>query len=675
MSNPIEIDPNSFLVSVSPVAEFGVVRPIQGSRSAAVAAVAVIVAGLLLWFHPSTSDPLAVRLTRIWHTLGSVLFYPPDESKIVILCLLALAAATLVRLGRDGKRLSSEETALKVIRTKVKLAGGRIGSQELTDALREQPVDSVLVRAVQAVWQARNLQTPDLEAISASVFVLESRRSQIGRPVANRLLLISLLGTIVGLAGVIGTLQSQIGSARGGDVDALLLNLQGTLTTMGTAFASTAYGILLSVFIAFRSSEINERRSHHVAEVQYFAVCELAPRLLPVSLPQAISEIEALVEQSQAFVAESRQILDETRLRNVTYLQDLDKTTRESARLTANVVAGIEKTIRDAAKEVHDAMADAGRYVVDGAKAQITVAKSLDKLLGQATTSMENTVIDLKTGMQDLSNASTTVQSAYKGLNSVVGDLKTSLDGQAQSIGDAARGRLNEAASLAAAQQQQASQQATAQQVAMKKLSDDVTATLTNMMNQMSEFLRRSEPKLPTEQEWSRLQKTLDRCAEASASFATAVGRLEKDGLAGPVSRAAGPTGVTSAEMQNLLTTVTRQVTDSISAAPQPLREDLRALSQDLRQTFQRMEQLSQQAASRRVEQPNRVAEQPLYRPSSALPPSRPSEPPAYGSPPGQDDARYGREVQRPPVQPAAIVVAPSVQQEERSWWQFWKKE
>lgn len=674
MSNPIGLDPNSLIVGISPAPEFGAVQPSRGSRGAAVGATAVIAVGLLLWFHPSASDPLALRLTRIWHTLGSVLLYPPDESKIVILCLLALAAATVIHLSRDGKRLKSEVAALKAIRARTNQAGGRIGSQELADALREQPVDSVLVRAVQAVWQARNLQTPDLEAISASVFVLESRRSQIGRPVANRLLLISLLGTIIGLAGVIGTLQSQIGSARGGDVDALLLNLQGTLTTMGTAFSSTAYGILLSVFIAFRASEINERRSHHVAEVQYFAVCELAPRLLPVSLPQAISEIEALVEQSQAFVAESRQILDETRLRNVTYLQDLDKTTRESARLTANVVAGIEKTIRDAAKEVHDAMADAGRYVVDGAKAQITVAKSLDKLLGQATTSMENTVIDLKTGMQDLSNASNTVQSAYKGLNSVVGDLKTSLDGQSQSIGDAARGRLNEAANQAAAQQQQASQQATAQQAAMKKLSDDVTATLTNMMNQMSEFLRRSEPKLPTEQEWSRLQKTLDRCAEASASFATAVTRLEKDGFTGQGPRAAGPPGVTSAEMQALLTTVTRQVTDSILAAPQPLREDLRTLSQDLRQTIQRMEQLSQQAAQHRIEQPNRVAEQPLYRPSSALPPSRSSEPPAYGNPLGQDDARYRREVQRPSVQPAATVVTPPVQQEERSWWQFWKK-
>ena len=674
MSNPIRIDPNGIMVGLSPAAEFGTVKPSQGSGGAFVVAMSVILAGLFLWFRPSTSDPLLGRVARVWHTLGDVLLNPPDESKLVILFLLALAAATSVRLSRDERRLSAERTALEALRTKMKQVGGRVDAQGLTDILRDQPVDSVLVRAVQAVWQARNLQTPDLEAISSAVFVLESKRSQIGRPIANRLLLISLLGTIIGLAGVIGTLQSQIGSARGGDVEALLLNLQGTLTTMGTAFASTAYGILLSVFVAFRASEVNEKRAHHVAEVQYFAVCELAPRLLPISLPQAISEIEALVERSQTFVAESRLILDETRTRNVSYLQDLDKTTRESARLTANVVAGIEKTIRDAAKEVHDALADAGRYVVDGAKAQITVAKSLDKLLGQATTSMENTAIDLKMGMQDLSNASTTVQSTYKGLNSAVGDLRTSLDGQAQSIADAARGRLNDATTMVASQQQAAAQQAVAQQAAMKRLSDDVTAALTTMMNQMGEFLHRSEPKLPSEQEWSRLQKTLDRCAEASTSFATAVTRLEKDDLRGAGPRGSSPGGVTSAEMQNLLTSVTRQVTDSILAAPQPLRDDLQALSRDLRQTIQRIEQVSQQAAQRRPDQPYKVAEQPPYRPPSTPLHSQTIEPLRYSNP-RQDANVSGPGVLTPPESHVPTALPVHTQAEQGApWWQFWKK-
>ena len=648
--------------------DFGSIQRNSGSGCAVNMAILVAVVGAALWFHSASMHLLWERLGRVRQTLTGILLNPPDESKVIILALLALAAGVFVRLVADRRQLRREEVALAALRARLRQPASNGLLQDLTTVLADQPRDSVLVRAVAAVWQVRNLQTPDLEAISASVFVLEARRSGIGRTAANRLLLLSLLGTIIGLAGVIGTLQSQIGAAQGGDVNALLSNLQGTLTTMGTAFASTAYGILLAVFISVHASQVNGRRSQHVAEVQYFAVCELAPLLLPVSLPQAIVQIEALVWQSEAFVAESRTLLDETRVRNVAYLQELDQKTRASARMTADVVAGIEKTIRDAAKEVHDALADAGKYVVDGAKAQIDVAKRLDSLLGQSTTSMANAAADLKSGMQDLAGASNTVQSAYTGLNAAVYDLKTSLDGQAKTIGEAARSGLENAAKAAAAQQaataavaQQAATAANNQQAATEKQAKDLAGALQGVTDQLTDFLRRAEPKFPSDQEWSRLQKTLERCAEASSSFATAADRLGRDGLAG--QRAASAPSITSAEMQQLLTSVTRQITDSISSAPDSLRGDLRTLSQDLRQAIQRMEQLGQQAAQRRPEQP-------LYRPQSAAQDPRPAAPNAYGnsSPP---DIRYGQQVQRPPTIPAAEI--PVIEKRHPSW-QFWKK-
>jgi hypothetical protein len=640
----------------------------------------VAAAGLVMWFYSSSLSVAWERFSKIGHTLGDILLHPPDESKLIIIVLLSMTASALVRMWHDQKQVGHEEAALEALRLRLRQQQGRIELKDLTAALQNQPSQSVLVRAVQAVWQARNLQTPDLEAISAAVFVLEAKRTGLGRSMANRLLLLSLLGTVIGLAGVIGTLQTQIGSASGGDPEVLLRQLQGTLTTMGTAFASTAYGIILCVFVAWQAGQANERRSHHVAEVQYFAVCELAPCLLPVSLPQAISQIEALVWQSGAFVAESRTLLDETRVQNVAYLQDLDKKTRESAQMTASVVAGIETTIRAAAQEVHNALADAGKYVVEGAKAQITVAKSLDKLLGESTTSMENAAADLKTGLRDLSGASTVVQSAYKGLNSAVTDLKVSLDGQAQSIGDAARGRIAEATALAAAQQaaakqaaESASAAAAAQQASLKRVSDDITQSLTNLTAQITEFVRRTEPKMPSDQEWSRLQKTLDRCAEASASFAGAVGRLEKDGFTSAFTRpaAAGNAGITSAEMQQLLGAVTRQVTDSISTAPQPLREDLRVFSQDIRQTIQRLEQMSQQTAQRRFEQPP-------YRPPSSTAEARPQTP--YGDrATNPSDTRY-EQPQRPvPTEPPVQMGVPQTvqvtQKRGPAWWPFGKKD
>ena len=659
---------------------FGSASESRGMQSSSIAIIGVAAAGLVMWFYSNSLSTAWERFSKIGHTLGDILLHPPDESKIIIIALLAMTAALLVRIRHDQNQVRQEEVALEALRLKMRQQQGRVELKDLTAVLQNQPSQSVLVRAVQAIWRARNLQTPDLEAISAAVFVLEAKRTGLGRSVANRLLLLSLLGTVIGLAGVIGTLQTQIGSASGGDPEVLLRQLQGTLTTMGTAFASTAYGIILCVFVAARVSQANERRSQHVAEVQYFAVCELAPSLLPVSLPQAISQIESLVWQSGAFVAESRTLLDETRVQNVAYLQDLDTKTRESAQMTASVVAGIETTIRAAAQEVHDALANAGKYVVEGAKAQITVAKSLDKLLGESTTSMENAAADLKTGLHDLSGASTIVQSAYKGLNSAVTDLKTSLDGQAQSIGDAARGRIAEATALATAQQaaakqatEAASAAATVQQASLKRVSDDITQSLTNLAAQITEFVRRTEPKLPSDQDWSRLQKTLDRCAEASASFAGAVGRLEKDGLTNVSSRpaAGGNGGITSAEMQQLLGGVTRQVTDSISTAPQPLREDLRVFSQDIRQAIQRMEQMSQQTAQRRPEQPP-------YRPPSSTAEPRPQVP--YGDQTvNVGNLRYEPPQRSVPAEPPVQMGVPPPAQVPKkrgpAWWPFGKKE
>ena len=662
----------------TPDPRFGAAVPRKHNISGFPLAILVFILGAFIWFYSETVKVELSRFDRVWHTLSGILLSPPDESKIIILALIAMFVAAFSQTYREQKMLAKEEISLASLRAKISQNNGRVNSQLLISSLQDQASDSVLVRAVQAVWQVRNLQTPDLEAISAAVFVLEARRTGQGRSVANRLLLLSLLGTVIGLAGVIGTLQSQIGAVSGGDAETLLPKLGETLTTMGTAFSSTTYGIILCVVIAAYASSVNERRSHHVAEVQYFAVCELAPCLLPVSLPQAISQIEALVSQSEVFVIESRTLLDETRARNIAYLQEMDQKTRESARLTANVVAGIETTIRAAAKEVHDALADAGKYVVDGAKAQITVAKNLDKLLGESTTSLENAAVELKTGMQALSGASVTVQSAYKGLNTAVADLKTSLDGQAQSIGDAVRGRLTEAANAAVAQQaaiqemsKNASNAALVQQTAMKRISDDITTALTNLTTQMSDFVRRSEPKLPSEQEWSRLQKTLDRCADASATFAAAMGRLEKDGIVSPTSKHTNTSfsGVTYSEMQQLLTEVTRQVTNSIAAAPQPLQADLRLFSQDMRQIIQRMEQLNQQTMQRR-------AELPPYRPPSTTAEPRPVDPYSYGGNMPSGEELHAR--QQPPVPPVqAGTPAPASAPEKRgaSWWPFGKKE
>lgn len=157
---------------------------------------------------------------------------PSPEAALVIAAIIGIAFYTLAQILMHSTELAREREALERCRGAVRGQLPQDIPVNLRQAILTSGQNTLTVRAVQAVWDAHELQTPDMEAISGSLATLEESVSSVGANVGNRLMLLSLLGTIIGLAGVVSTLQPQLGSfGTSGDVQSLLNSLQATLTS------------------------------------------------------------------------------------------------------------------------------------------------------------------------------------------------------------------------------------------------------------------------------------------------------------------------------------------------------------------------------------------------------------------------------------------------------------
>jgi hypothetical protein len=521
----------------------------------------------------STGSPGALpdRVARLAGAIGSVFFHPPDEALIVIVSLILVSIKTAAELVKSNVRLARESNVLLDFRDRIRIIPGTPSETDLRIALQEANADSALVRALQGVWDARNLQSVDLEAISNAAFGLELRHMGVGRTTANRLMLLSLLGTVMGLAGVIGSLQPQlIAAQRSGDVEALLSNLQGTLTSMGTAFASTAWGIVLASSIAWYAGRVNARRASHVAEVQYLVVTEVAPRILPLSVPMAITRITELVAQSESLISENRAVLFGIREESSVHLDRLRQHNQASTLEMATFASAIRSTINTAVQNLHDGLVEAGRYAVQGAGVLIDIAKQLEDLLGRSTASMENAASELKVSLTELAGSARTMQHSYRAMDDSVTELRDALKGQARAIDDVIQGRLVQAMSLAEANQ-----------AALNSVADTLVGRLNASNSQLSEILKRAEPKLPTAKDWDRLQKILQQCTEAANSFAATRGDSVSE-------------GITAAEMQQLLSTFSSRIVEAQPSNLPDIQADILQLQREIARLRQTVELFSQ---------------------------------------------------------------------------------
>ena len=371
---------------------------------------------LFVWGQP---ERLTAALSGLWDV--------PVEARAVLLGLLApVTALHCWNLVQEWRRLDRETLALGGCRAGVAGAGGEseapLSPAQAEGWLAEADPRGGLRRAVTALFRCRDLSTCPLEEILALVGETEFGRGSSSRAAPNQVMILGLLGTVVGLGGVVGTLAYLVAEGQAGQADAVWGNVQETLQKMGTAFSCTAWGILGATALAWGNGAVHARRARLVSEVETMLVTELVPRVLPKSNAWELSDLRSAVhetstairDQVQAFQAAVGQAHAASQ-QQVRGLQEaLEGTSQSANNQIAALRGGIEaadqardrqlETLRGVLKQTYDLMQNVenvctgiavnyhgaldgvGRAILDGAQALREVTISFD----QATRNADN---------------------------------------------------------------------------------------------------------------------------------------------------------------------------------------------------------------------------------------------------------------------------------------------
>ncbi|UTA50118.1 hypothetical protein MSS93_10025 [Deinococcus radiodurans] len=149
-------------------------------------------------------------------------------------------------------------------------------------AAQALPATSAVRQAVVAVTRARTLATPDLQAATQAVGAAAQAGLSSARNIPNLLMLAGLLGTVMGLAGSIGTLVTPIrNAARATEPGELADALASTMSVMQGAFGASLWGILLSLGTGVAFALAARAQETFEDELNAFVHAELVPATFP----------------------------------------------------------------------------------------------------------------------------------------------------------------------------------------------------------------------------------------------------------------------------------------------------------------------------------------------------------------------------------------------------------
>lgn len=458
------------------------------------------------------------------NALVTVLIHPSEEARIVVTLLVVIWSYTLFATAQNAVRLRAERKLLNDLRQTLPATPDTQVASLLQTKLSGAENDTLLVQAVQSVWDARQIATPDLEAISASLAGLAERKSGVGAGVGNRLMLLSLLGTVLGLAQVISTLDPQIKAASvSGDVDAIFKNLNNTLIQMGTAFSSTAWGILLSTVLSWATATGSAARQDYVARVQHFAVAELAPRLVISSPAAAIDSFRNAILQGERLLTDVRATVEQS-TKTQTLMADTLRDAHTAIRTeTQSFVQKVEAVFVQNAAQFAQNMQHVATSVVAGAQAQSDAATQLDTLLRESTADLANAADSLHaaatvvSGLDaSISRMDGTAKQMNTDLVNVAPQLQTLFAAQANTLAQANKQQADSFTAAAVEQSQAADARLTRQEAAFAQGLSALNAELSQAVRSVQTLVTAVQPRLPSPAELDKLRTTIDALTKAA---------------------------------------------------------------------------------------------------------------------------------------------------------------
>lgn len=164
-----------------------------------------------------------------------------------------------------------------------------------------------------------------------------------------------MLGTVFGLAGVVGNLDLTRGVTS---------QLNDALAHMRSAFACTIWGILASLGTAIVVRFVTSRHSDFLANLQKFAIRKIAPRVFPAAQDVALDSLERLLTEIERLLTESTRYMQ-----NVAHLMSqaaghFSKTLEAAGQRMEDSIHGlnaVSQTIKGTADAVNSAAGNVGK--------------------------------------------------------------------------------------------------------------------------------------------------------------------------------------------------------------------------------------------------------------------------------------------------------------------------
>lgn len=263
-------------------------------------------------------------------------------------------------------------------------------------AAQALPATSAVRQAVVAVTRARTLATPDLQAATQAVGAAAQAGLSSARNIPNLLMLAGLLGTVMGLAGSIGTLVTPIrNAARATEPGELADALASTMSVMQGAFGASLWGILLSLGTGVAFALAARAQETFEDELNAFVHAEL----VPATFPRAItSQMERMGR----------------------YLRD-----------AGNSFQDIHKRLQDVAVQLESVLGKAGDTLGQSLTQLSDTSVQIEQVFGQMDTSVKELTVGLSRGVSDLVQAQ---ESAASSLRTSSTELQQNLAQQATTV-------------------------------------------------------------------------------------------------------------------------------------------------------------------------------------------------------------------------------------------------
>ena len=260
----------------------------------------------------------------------------PEGLAVVIGGMGSLSAIVALALLRQVTELAAEQRRLEQLRM---LTLAPLESDDdardvsVFDALLTQiPKLSLVRRATEAVLAVRAQQSPTREPILGILIGGDALRLGWVRAAPNLFMLLGLFGTVLGLAGSIGSLGPQVAKAATAVNPGQLSSALGlTLGQMQDAFGCSLWGIILSFVCGGLLTVVTAKRGRFTAQIERYALTELAPAVLPRSSEEFFERQQKLIRGTANTFRQFDATMNET-------IGKFDK-------LTATTGASVEKTL------------------------------------------------------------------------------------------------------------------------------------------------------------------------------------------------------------------------------------------------------------------------------------------------------------------------------------------